>query len=76
MLCMKLIIVFISEMPLICLIHFQGTFPLLEEELHIKDAVSRILVELIKRLWPQLWPDLFPHLSESCHHGVSEILEN
>ncbi|PVD26679.1 hypothetical protein C0Q70_14357 [Pomacea canaliculata] len=50
----------------------KGTFPLLEEELHIKDAVSRILVELIKRLWPQLWPDLFPHLSESCHHGSTQ----
>ena len=37
----------------------------------MKDAVSRILVELMKRVWPQLWADLFQKLYDICQHGVS-----
>ncbi|KAK7104837.1 exportin-5-like [Littorina saxatilis] len=50
----------------------QGTFNLLKEEAHVKDAVSRILVELMKRVWPQLWPDLFQNLNEICQHGATQ----
>ncbi|XP_076464074.1 exportin-5-like [Babylonia areolata] len=50
----------------------QGTLNLLKEEMHIKDAVSRILVELMKRLWPQLWPDLFQKLHDLCQHGTTQ----
>ncbi|KAL8619551.1 hypothetical protein ACOMHN_019607 [Nucella lapillus] len=50
----------------------QGTLNLLKEEVHVKDAVSRILVELMKRLWPQLWPDLFQKLHELCHRGPTQ----
>ena len=49
---------------------FQGTQSLLEEEYHIKDAVSRITVELIKREWPQLWPNLQQDLDLLSKKGV------
>ncbi|KAK7492294.1 hypothetical protein BaRGS_00016391 [Batillaria attramentaria] len=50
----------------------QGTYDLLTEQVHIKDAVSRIIVELIKRLWPQLWADLFQNLYDICQHGMTQ----
>ncbi|XP_046567749.1 LOW QUALITY PROTEIN: exportin-5-like [Haliotis rubra] len=50
----------------------QGTHSLLEEELHIKDGVSRIMVELIKREWPQLWPSLLTELHDLCQHGETQ----
>lgn len=34
--------------------------------LHLKDALSRIIVEMIKREWPQQWSDLLPELSQAC----------
>ena len=39
----------------------------------MKDAVSRILVELLKRIWPQLWPDMFHTLYDICQHGVESF---
>ncbi|KAJ3610775.1 hypothetical protein NHX12_022866 [Muraenolepis orangiensis] len=39
-----------------------GTLPILEEESHIKDALSRITVEMIKREWPQQWPDMLKEM--------------
>lgn len=48
----------------------QGTRDMLEEEQHIKDGVSRVLVELIKREWPQLWDNLFSDLNALCQNGV------
>lgn len=48
-----------------------GTLDLLEEEMHIKDAVSRIVVEMIKREWPQQWPSLMEELDVLCTMGVS-----
>ena len=40
----------------------------------MKDAVSRILVEMMKHVWPQLWADLFQKLHDICQHGVSVVL--
>lgn len=36
---------------------------------HIKDALSRIIVEMIKREWPQQWTTLLSELSEACAKG-------
>lgn len=50
----------------------EGTEPLLQEEAHIKDALSRVVVEMIKREWPQQWPTLLSELSQACTQGVSQ----
>ncbi|XP_051161019.1 exportin-5 [Leptopilina boulardi] len=50
----------------------EGTEPLLQEEAHIKDALSRVIVEMIKREWPQQWPTLLAELSEVCTRGESQ----
>lgn len=39
-----------------------GTHPILQEECHVKDALSRIVVEMIKREWPQQWPDMLKEM--------------
>lgn len=41
--------------------------------LHIKDALSRIVVEMIKREWPQQWATLLPELFDVCSKGVSQM---
>lgn len=50
----------------------EGTEPLLQEEAHIKDALSRVVVEMIKREWPQQWPTLLAELSQTCTRGESQ----
>lgn len=40
--------------------------------LHIKDALSRIIVEMIKREWPQQWPTLLSELSTASEKGLSQ----
>jgi exportin-5 len=40
--------------------------------LHIKDALSRIVVEMIKREWPQHWPSLLQELSAASDKGRSQ----
>lgn len=55
---------------LISLILFQGTLNILEEENHIKDVLSRIVVEMIKREWPQHWPDMLIELDILSKQGV------
>ncbi|XP_014204789.1 exportin-5 [Copidosoma floridanum] len=50
----------------------EGTEPLLQEENHIKDALSRVVVEMIKREWPQQWPTLLAELSQACTRGESQ----
>lgn len=52
------------------LILFQGTLRILEEENHIKDVLSRIVVEMIKREWPQHWPDMLMELDTLFRQGV------
>ncbi|XP_005099250.1 exportin-5 [Aplysia californica] len=51
---------------------YEGTNDILVEEQHIKDAVSRILVELIKREWPQLWENLFADFTQLCENGETQ----
>lgn len=48
----------------------QGTQSILEEESHIKDVLSRIVVEMIKREWPQRWPDMLKELDTLSKQGV------
>ncbi|KAG5676757.1 hypothetical protein PVAND_006566 [Polypedilum vanderplanki] len=40
--------------------------------MHIKDALSRIVVEMIKREWPQQWPTLLTELSAASEKGLSQ----
>ncbi|MEQ2277490.1 Exportin-5, partial [Xenotaenia resolanae] len=46
-----------------------GTHSILEEESHVKDALSRIVVEMIKREWPQHWPDMLKEMETLSSHG-------
>lgn len=39
---------------------------------HIKDALSRIIVEMIKREWPQQWTTLLSELSDACSKGEAQ----
>lgn len=43
------------------------------EQAHIKDALSRLLVEMVKREWPQQWPSLMDELHALCTMGVSVL---
>ncbi|KAI1886356.1 hypothetical protein AGOR_G00213180 [Albula goreensis] len=49
-----------------------GTHPIMEEESHIKDVLSRIIVEMIKREWPQHWPDLLKELEALTNSGEAQ----
>ncbi|KAF5895633.1 exportin-5 isoform X2, partial [Clarias magur] len=49
-----------------------GTYPILEEESHIKDALSRIVVEMIKREWPQQWPDMLKEMETLTTFGETQ----
>lgn len=40
--------------------------------LHIKDALSRIIVEMVKREWPQQWPTLLSELSSASEKGLTQ----
>lgn len=39
---------------------------------HIKDALSRIIVEMVKREWPQQWTTLLAELSDACSKGEAQ----
>lgn len=41
----------------------------ISDEPHMKDALSRVIVEMVKREWPQQWPGLLSELSEACSCG-------
>ncbi|XP_008827287.2 exportin-5 [Nannospalax galili] len=49
-----------------------GTLNILEEENHIKDVLSRIVVEMIKREWPQHWPDMLMELDTLSRQGETQ----
>ncbi|ELU03767.1 hypothetical protein CAPTEDRAFT_151775 [Capitella teleta] len=49
-----------------------GTLNMLHEEAHIKDALSRVVVEMIKREWPQQWPSLMQELDALCSIGPTQ----
>lgn len=42
------------------------------EESHMKDALSRVVVEMVKREWPQQWPGLLSELSDACASGETQ----
>ncbi|TMS04334.1 Exportin-5 [Larimichthys crocea] len=49
-----------------------GTRSILEEESHIKDVLSRITVEMIKREWPQHWPDMLKEMEALTSQGEAQ----
>ncbi|XP_054885590.1 exportin-5 [Poeciliopsis prolifica] len=49
-----------------------GTHSILEEESHVKDALSRIVVEMIKREWPQHWPDMLKEMESLSGQGEAQ----
>ncbi|KAM4607212.1 exportin-5 [Polymixia lowei] len=49
-----------------------GTHSILEEESHIKDVLSRIVVEMIKREWPQHWPDMLKEMETLTSLGEAQ----
>lgn len=49
-----------------------GTDPVMTEQAYIKDVLSRIIVEMIKREWPQQWPSLLPELDKICSRGETQ----
>ncbi|KAK9509310.1 hypothetical protein O3M35_006655 [Rhynocoris fuscipes] len=46
-----------------------GMDALLEEKAHMRDALSRVVVEMIKREWPQQWGTLLSELNECSSKG-------
>ncbi|XP_066245645.1 exportin-5 [Euwallacea similis] len=44
----------------------------ISEEPHMKDALSRVIVEMVKREWPQQWPSLLNELSDACACGETQ----
>uniref|UniRef100_A0A3P8V400 Exportin 5 n=1 Tax=Cynoglossus semilaevis TaxID=244447 RepID=A0A3P8V400_CYNSE len=50
----------------------QGTHSVLEEESHIKDVLSRITVEMIKREWPQQWPGMLKEMEALTGQGEAQ----
>jgi len=49
-----------------------GTGNILVEHLFIKDALARVVVELVKREWPQQWPSLLQELDTLCRQGETQ----
>lgn len=47
-----------------------------QKEAHIKDALSRIIVEMVKREWPQHWPTFLHELNMASGQGTvqSEVV--
>ncbi|XP_014241155.1 exportin-5 [Cimex lectularius] len=46
-----------------------GMDSLLEDEAHMRDVLSRVVVEMIKREWPQQWGTLLAELNECSSKG-------
>lgn len=42
------------------------------DEPHMKDALGRVVVEMVKREWPQQWPGLLVELSDACACGETQ----
>ncbi|XP_076017062.1 exportin-5 isoform X2 [Genypterus blacodes] len=49
-----------------------GSHSILEEQCHIKDALSRIVVEMIKREWPQHWPEMLKEMEALSSQGEAQ----
>lgn len=41
----------------------------IRQQVHLRDALSRVVVEMMKREWPQQWPNLLPELFEIASKG-------
>uniref|UniRef100_A0A0P4W0G1 Importin N-terminal domain-containing protein n=1 Tax=Scylla olivacea TaxID=85551 RepID=A0A0P4W0G1_SCYOL len=50
----------------------EGTLDLLSEHLYVKDKVSRLVVEMMKREWPQHWPGLLEELHQLSKRGPTQ----
>ncbi|XP_063223391.1 exportin-5 [Bacillus rossius redtenbacheri] len=50
----------------------KGMPPHLQDVSHIKNALSRVVVEMVKREWPQQWSELIPELSQACTLGETQ----
>jgi len=49
-----------------------GTGDILVEAPHVKDGVSRLVVEMVKREYPQHWPNLLSELEGLCRRGETQ----
>lgn len=49
-----------------------GTGHITVEHLFMKDALARVVVELVKREWPQQWPGLLQELDCLCREGETQ----
>lgn len=50
----------------------KGSSHVLEEEIYIKEGKTKIMVEMIKRVWPQQWTNMLAELDELCQMGDSQ----
>ncbi|XP_019715462.1 exportin-5 [Hippocampus comes] len=50
----------------------KGTHPILEEESYVKDVLSRVVVEMIKREWPQNWPNMLEEMETVASAGEAQ----
>lgn len=50
----------------------EGASDILTEDLHIKDVIARIVVEIAKREWPQQWPGFLTELERLCTKGNTQ----
>lgn len=48
----------------------EGMSSLLVDNLHLRDALSRVIVEMIKREWPQHWGSLLLELNQASQQGT------
>ncbi|XP_049592535.1 exportin-5 [Syngnathus scovelli] len=49
-----------------------GTHSILAEETYIKDVLSRVVVEMIKREWPQNWPNMLKEMETLSSEGEAQ----
>ncbi|XP_061766057.1 exportin-5-like isoform X2 [Nerophis ophidion] len=49
-----------------------GTHSILEEESYIKDVLSRVVVEMIKREWPQNWSNMLEEMESLSGEGATQ----
>lgn len=47
----------------------RGMDTTLEDKAHMRDALSRVVVEMIKREWPQQWSTLLAELNQCASQG-------
>ncbi|CAB3377710.1 Hypothetical predicted protein [Cloeon dipterum] len=49
-----------------------GTLSMFDEQSHIKDAIARLIVEMVKREWPQQWPSFLEEMDALCKRGPTQ----